>query len=294
MIVAVTVTVAASAALVWVIFDRRDEFSEAIGQAPWGILVGAVALQLTALVVRTEAWHICVESAGATCGRRPLYHASSLGGLASQLNNQLGTAARIAILRREAPGGAPKVAALIAAEVPILSIEGALAALSCFTLVGPLGAPWWAPLAVLAVAVAILAGLVRLADRRPTGIASGLAVLRTLRGAWRVVGLILLATFAQITRNMVTLHAVGVDATVFDAIAILILQVGLSQLPLGPSVGPAAVGLVLGVSGAAALAYTTAAGVLLTATGTAGSLVFLAMGAFDRFVVLRRPAHVEA
>ncbi len=281
----------ATAALVWVILDRREGFSAAVSQVAVPALVGAVLLQLLALVVRTEAWYICVAAAGATCGRRPLYHASSLGSLASQLNSQVGTAARIAILRREAPGGAPGVAPLIAAEVPILAIEGSLAALTCFTLIGPLDAPWWAPLVVIAVAVAIVGGLVRLAGRRPTGFASGLAVLRELDGSWKIFALVLLATFAQITRNWLMLHAVGTNAGFFDAVAVLILQVGLSQLPIGPTVGAAAVGLVLGISGDAALEVTTAAGVLLTATGTMGAFLYLAWGVVDRFVILRRPAH---
>ncbi len=281
--VGVAVSLLATAALVWVIFDRREDFSTALKTVSWPVLVGASLLQLTALVIRTEAWHICVEAAGATCGRRPLYHSSALGSLGSQLNSQVGTAARIAILRREAPGGAPRIPALIAAEVPILAIEGSLAALTCFTLIGPLDAPWWAAALVVALAATIVGSLVRLADRRPTGIASGLAVLRTLDGAWRVFALILLATFTQIARNWIMLRAVGTDATFFDAVAVLILQVGLSQLPIGPAVGAGAVGLVLGVSGDAALGITTAAGVLLTATGTAGALAYLAWGVVDRF-----------
>jgi hypothetical protein len=282
-IVGVALSLVATAALIWVIVDRREDFSTAVGTVSWPTLLLATLLQLAALVIRTEAWHICVEAAGATCGRRPLYHASALGSLGSQLNSQVGTAARIAILRREAPGGAPRIPALIAAEVPILAIEGSLAALTCFTLIGPLNAPWWAAVLVVLLAAAIVGSLVRLAEKRPNGIASGLAVLRTLDGAWKVFALIMLATFSQIGRNWIMLRAVGTDASVFDAIAVLILQVGLSQLPIGPGVGAGAVGLVLGVSGEAALGITTAAGVLLTATGTAGALLYLAWGVVDRF-----------
>ena len=32
---------------------------------------------------------------------------------------------------------------LIAAEFPILAVEATLAALTSFTLIGPLGLPWW-------------------------------------------------------------------------------------------------------------------------------------------------------
>jgi hypothetical protein len=83
---------------------------------------------------------------------------------------------------------------------------------------------------------------------------------------------------AQIARNWLLLHAVGVEASVFDAIAVLIAVVSLGQLPFGLSVGAAASVLILGPQGVAAAA---AAGVLLTATGTVGGLMFAAWGGLD-------------
>ena len=232
---------------------------------------------------RTEAWRICVVAAGGTVGRRRLFRAASLGYLGSQLNSSVGTAARIAALRRAAPDECPRVPALVAAEVPILAIEAALAALTSFTLVGPLGLPWWLPLVLLAVALLMLAGLRKAASRWRAGFCSGLAVLRSLRGRNAVVALVLVAVGSQIARNWLMLQAVGVDASVFDAIAVLIAMVTLSQLPVGPSVGAAAVVLILGAGG---VALTAAAGVLLTATGTAGALVYATLGR-DRSPVVR-------
>ena len=89
----------------------------------------------------------------------------------------------------------------------------------------------------------------------------------------------LVAVFAQIFRNWLLLHAVGVDASFFDAIAVLIAVVTLGQLPVGPSVGAAAAVLILGGDGVAAAA---AAGVLMTVTGTIGGLCFAAWAAGDR------------
>ena len=77
------------------------------------------------------------------------------------------------------------------------------------------------------------AGLSVLSRRRTTGLWSGLAILRGLEGRRSVVGLVLIAVFAQIARNWLALHAIGVDASVFDAVAVLIALVTLSQLPLG-------------------------------------------------------------
>ena len=283
-LITVTGALAVTAVLAYVLADRRDEFGTALGAAPIGILVAATALQLLALVSRTEAWRVCVTAAGGTVGRRCLFRAASVGYVGSQLNSQVGTAARIAALRRSAPAECPRVPALVAAEVPILAIEAALAALTSFTLVGPLGLPWWLPLVLLAAALLMLAGLRRAASRWRAGLWSGIAVLRDLRGRNAVVGLVLVAVGSQIARNWLMLEAVGVDASVFDAVAVLIAMVTLSQLPVGPSVGAAAVVLILGTDG---VALTAAAGVLLTATGTAGALVYASWAGIDRLWTLR-------
>ena len=280
-----------TAVLAYVLADRRDEFATALRAAPLWVLLVAAALQLLALVSRTESWRICVAAAGGTVGRRCLYRAASMGYIGSQLNSQIGTAARIGALRRAAPDECPRVPALIAAEVPILAIEAALAALASFTLVGPLGLPWWLPLLLLAFAMLVVAGLRNVARRWREGFWSGLAVLRSVHGRSRVVALVLVAVFAQIARNWLMLEAVGVQASVFDATAVLIAMVTLSQLPVGPSVGAAAVVLILGVNGPALAA---AAGVLLTATGTLGALAYAGWAGIDRLWMLRPSARPHA
>ena len=110
---------------------------------------------------------------------------------------------------------------------------------------------------------------------------AGWPCIRSLRGGGRVVGWVLVAVFAQIFRNWLLLHAVGVDASFFDAIAVLIAVVTLGQLPVGPAVGAAAAVLILGGDGVAAAA---AAGVLMTATGTTGGLVFALWAGIDGLV----------
>jgi hypothetical protein len=199
--------------------------------------------------------------------------------LGSVLNTQLGVAARIAALRRSSPAVSPQVPTLIAAEFPILAIEAVLAALASFTLIAPLGLPWWLPLAFVAVIGTASAGLRHLALRKGRELWGGLAVLRSFSGGSSVVGFIVVAVFAQIFRNWLLLHAVGVDASFFDAIAVLIAVVTLGQLPVGPTAGAAAAVLILGSDGVAAAA---AAGVLMTVTGTVGGLCFAAWAGADR------------
>src|SRR4051812_32396800 len=100
---------AVTALLAFLMADSRDEFGAAMQTAPVWVLLGAAALQLVALMARTEAWQVCVTAAGGTIGRRPLYRAAGLGYLGSQLNSQLGTAARIAALRRSGREKCPRV-----------------------------------------------------------------------------------------------------------------------------------------------------------------------------------------
>lgn len=276
----ITLAIAVAAVIVYALWDKRHDFATAIEEAPLWLLGCAVGLQIVALLTRTEAWRISVLAAGGTIGRRRLYRASSMGYVGSLVNAQLGTAARIAALRRSAPDESPTVAPLLTAEVPIMVVEGLLAAIASVTLIAPLGLPWWGPFVVLAVALGISSGLRSLARGTGRGLRRGLHVMRSLNGSALIVGLILVATFAQIARNWLVLHAVGVhDVTVFDATAVLIAQVTLAQLPLGPSTGAASTVLILGPHGVAAVA---AAGVLLTVTGTVGGGLFALWALFDR------------
>jgi len=278
-LLAVVGSLVTAAALVLVLAGRREEFVTALTSAAAWVIAVTVVLQIIALVARTEAWHLTIEAAGGTVARRVLYRASSMQVIGGTLNSHLGVAARIAALRRSSPDVSPQVPTLIAAEFPILAIEAMLAAVASFTLVAPLGLPWWFPIAALIALGLASAALRRLALRKGRELWRGLAVLRSLRGGSRVIGFVLIAVFAQILRNWLLLHAVGVDASLFDATAVLIAVVTLGQLPLGPSVGAAAAVLILGSDGVAAAA---AAGVLLTVTGTLGGFCFAAWAGVDR------------
>jgi hypothetical protein len=274
----VLVTLGVAVVLVVALAGKSDTFAAALHTAPLGLLGLAAGLQLLALLARTEAWHVCVRATGATVGRRCLYRAASVGSVTSVANGQLSVAARIAVLRRSSPQGSPRVPTLLGAEVPIVATEAILAALTSFTLVAPLGLPWWVPLVCVAVTVLLGAGACALAGQRRRGLCAGLAVLRSLEGRSRVVAFVLVAVLAQIARNYLILRSTGVAVSLFDSIAVLIAMVTISQLPLGPSVGAAATVLILGTHGVATVA---AAGVLLTATGTAGALCFAGWAALD-------------
>lgn len=285
LLITVVGSLATTAVLVLVLAGRRHEFMDALSAASLAVLVVTVALQIVALLARTEAWHLTVEAAGGQVERRVLYRASAMQVLGSVLNGQLGFAARVTALRRSSPTVSPQVPTLIAAEFPILAVEATLAALASFTLVAPLGVPWWVPLIGVAVVATASAGLRHLALRTGRELWKGLALLRQLNGGSRVIGLVLLAVAGQILRNWLLLHAAGVSASLFDATALLIAGVILGLLPIGPGAGAAAAVLILGGNGVAAAA---AAGVLLTVTGTIGGLLFAAWSGLDRFTPAAR------
>ena len=279
--VAVTVigSLLVAAALVVGLWEKREDFVEAFGSASAGLLCGATVLQIVWLIARSEAWHVCVGSAGGRVGRRRLYRAASVGYLGNQFNSNFGLGVRIAALRRSAPDHSPSPSVLIAAELPIVVIEVALAAVLSFTLIGPLGVPWWVPLAALTVAALAIGGSARFVRYRREGFWQGFDVLRGLSSRNLIIGLVMFATGAQVVRNMVVLEGLGVDISVLDAVALLIASAAIGLLPVGPTLGAATAVLILGSNGVAVVA---AAGALLTATGAAGAICFATWALADR------------
>src|SRR5579862_281903 len=275
---AVVMTLSAFALLVVVLAGRRGQFSTAILAAPIWLLLLAALLHLASLLTRCMAWNFCMRAAGGTTPRRIVFRAAGLGALASVLSAQLGVATRIGVLRRTAAQSCPRLPTLAAAEVPILAVEMMLAALFTFTLVGPLKLPLWVPVIVVAGMLATLGGLRHFARGHRFGPWLGLAALRELHGRSRLVALVIVGVLAQVARNLLVLHAVGVNTSVFNAIAVLIISVSMSPLPVGAGVGATATVLILGAHG---LAATAAGGVLLTVTGTAGALCYAAWACGD-------------
>lgn len=278
--VSIAFALTVTAALAVGLYGNRGAFAGALDAASIGILAAAAGLQLLWVITRSEAWHVCVDAAGADCGRRPLYRAAAIGYLGNIFNPSFGLAVRIAELRRTAPDNAPCAGTLVAAEMPIVVIEIALAAIFSFTLVAPLGIPWWVPMIALVLGIGVVAGFSRLANRRRGGFWNGLAVLRGLRHRNTIVGLTLLAVCFQVLRNWLLLRGIGIDISVFDAMALLIAAATVGLLPVGPGLGVATSVMILGSNG---VALAAAAGALLTVTGAVGAIVFASWALADRF-----------
>ncbi len=263
-------TLAVCGAVGFALAGKRGEFAAALSGTPLWVVGVAVALQLGWLLARSEAWHVCVGAAGGRVERGRVYQASSIGYLGNLFNGQLGMVMRVAALRKTQPEDSPKAPVLLASEFPIVVIEGALAAIMSFTLVKPLGVPWWAPIvgfAVIASATIAIAAFSR--DRQ--GFWRGFAVLGGLKGRGRVIGLVAFCGALQIVRIWFLLHYTGADASLLDSIALLIGVAVIGVFPVGPSAGVAAAVLILGAEGMGPAAAT---GALITVTSAVACLTF--------------------
>ena len=134
-------------------------------------------------------------------------------------------------------------------------------------------------MAIVAGATAAIAGAGRFVRDRREGFWQGLDVMRGLKSRNVIIALVMFATGAQVVRNMIVLQGIGIDISVFDAVALLIASAAVGLLPVGPTLGAATAVLILGSNGVAAVA---AAGALLTATGAIGTLLFATWAVTDR------------
>jgi uncharacterized membrane protein YbhN (UPF0104 family) len=277
----VTVLVAAGliAGLLALLAAHRVAFLDAIAGVPFATLLLAAGLHLGTVLARSEAWAVSVRAAGGTMDRRGSYQIASLGFAANMMSASLGAAVRIWAFRKKAGVHAPSAPALVAAEVPVLAIQALASAVMSISLLGPLGAPWWIALVVVAAAGALLFGLGRVARRAPAdGAWRGLAALRAGHARCRIGGSIVVISACETLRNLLVLHAVGVPAGPLDAMALLVGAGLLGVLPIGPGTSAGAAILIFGAAGAGPAA---AAGVLLTATGFAADLGYATWGAGD-------------
>jgi len=125
----------------------------------------------------------------------------------------------------------------------------------------------------------VIGGLTRFVRDRREGLWKGLEVMRGLSGRNVIIALVVFAVSAQVARNLVVLHGLGVDISVWDAVALLIASAAVGLLPVGPTLGATTAVLILGSNGVAVVA---AAGALLTATGAVGALLFALWASIDR------------
>jgi len=252
---------------------------DALSLATFEQLAALVGLHLLALVLRAEAWGLCLDAAGAPVERRRLHATSSLRFLAdTTVPTYVGAWVRIAILRRLGGDRLPTIGQMITADGTLLLVEafitvGLLVACSILA-----GLSWYWPLLFGAAAAIALLGAVAL-RRRFEGRA-WVRAFDVLSDSRRRVTLTLLLTVVltiQPVRFWIALQAVGLDASALESLLTFVWTSVINALPIGP--GPASVGATVSVFGRDGVGAATASGLVLAGSAFVAAGVYSIWGA---------------
>jgi hypothetical protein len=140
-----TVTALAALALVGYVFVAHgaDVARALVAVPPWAI-AAAVALHFATLVLRSEAWRLTLQSAGATgLSRRAVHVANATAFVAGAAQSQAALPARVTLLRRLAGDAAPRTAQLYVADIPNFGLELCATALLLAAAVAAGRGAWW-------------------------------------------------------------------------------------------------------------------------------------------------------
>ena len=269
---------------------RAEDVGKALESVSVWAAIGAVAIHVVTLVMRSDAWRLTLAAAGGdSLSRSAVHSANAAAFVAGALQSQAALPARVALLRRIAGDRAPRPGQILVADVPIFALE--LCATSALLIAAVLLAgrePWWIAPGAFVLAVGVLLGA-RLAPERfaHRPLVRGLAILGDRRRRGRLVLLVLGISGLTVARIWLILavcglpHGLGEVAWVFAALGIFGL------LPLGPGAPP---GATMAAIGASSVGGAVVAGLLLSASGIAAVLVYaLCVAVVPRLRDLRRP-----
>ena len=268
---------------------HAGDVGAALGSVPAWAMVGAVALHVATLVLRSEAWRLTLAAAGGDSLSRSVVHgANAAAFLAGALQSQAALPARVTLLRRLAGDRAPRPGQICVADVPIFALE--LCATSALLIAAVLLAgrePWWVAPGAFALALAVLLGA-RLAPERfaHRPIVRGLAILGDRRRRGRLVALVAGVAALTVARVWLILAVCGLPHGL-DEVAWVVAALGIfGLLPLGPGAPP---GATVAAIGSASVGAAVAAGLLLSASGIIAVLVYaLGVAVAPRLGPLRR------
>lgn len=272
-LLSLAVSLAAVGVVIAVCLAHRDQLGRALERIPPLVFAGAVALHAIALTARAEAWWVTVGAIdGRGAPRRVVHFASSAGFLAGTVSGHATLPLRMLLVRRLAPNHSPALRDMIVADAPIYAIEATIAAALVPLAAGALGVPLWAallaPLAALAVLLA-LRHVHGLADGR--GIVRGLAILGTVQRRRRLLALVLVVSGCTFARMWLLLAWSGLPHGVDHVTLLFVSASVLSVLPLGPAAGPAAA---LVATGGSHVGAAAAVGIGITGSSVAGVVAY--------------------
>ena len=271
----IAASVGATAAVIALVASNASDVGDALALATFQQIAALVLLHLLALVLRAEAWGLCLSAADAPIERRRLHATSSLRFLAdTTVPTYVGAWVRIAILRKLGGSKAPTIGQMITADGTLLLVEAFITVgllIACSMLAG---LSWYWPLLFAGLAAVALLGVVAL-RRRFEGEAwvRAFDVLSHSRGRVTLTALLVVVLTIQPIRFWIALQAVGLDANALESLLTFVWTSAINALPVGP--GPASVGATVSVFGREGVGAAAASGLVLAASA------FVAAGAYS-------------
>ena len=269
------------AAVIVLVSLNAEDVGDALALTNSAQLAALVGLHLAALILRAEAWGLCLAAAGKPLPRRRLHAASSLRFLVdTAVPTYVGAWVRIAILKRLEGDKAPTVGQMITADGVLLLVEAIITVvllIGCSVLAG---LDWYLPLLFAMAAAAALGGVVIL--RRRFANRAFVRVFDVLSDSQHRVLLTVLLTIVltiQSLRFYISLHAVGLDASALQSLLTFVTTSAINALPIGP--GPASVGATVSVFGRDGVGAATASGLVLAASAFVAAGLYSVWGGYQ-------------
>jgi len=261
-----------------VLWPHAGEMWESAKLVSWQVGVALVSLHLVALILRAEAWAMCVAAAGSPVARRDLHASSAFRFLADTIvPTYVGAWVRVAILKKLDPKRAPTVGQMVTADVILLLVEAGITLVLVTIAVGNSSVDWWwVPVfaGLLAAVAAVGWALRHRFAERP--FAKTFLVLRGRGRPARLTAILAVVLLLQPIRFWLALEAVGLDPTAIEALVTFLITSVYGVLPIGP--GPSSIGAATTVFGAANLAEAGAAGLILASTAVVAAALYSVYG----------------
>jgi uncharacterized membrane protein YbhN (UPF0104 family) len=264
-------------AILYVLSTHGADIGHAVQRASPATLALIATLALVTLLARSEVALSCMRAMPRHPSRGDAYASSSLAFLLSTVNHYVGSIVRAAVLKRVDPANAPTIPQMLLIDGSTTLLEGLFAGLLLIACAGTLNLSWWLPvLAMLAVIAAVAVAVYIRRRFRHHPLFDGLEMLNHSRARNVVSALTVVIFVCQIGRTLIGLDAVGLHATLLQAVAVFIAGGVLSNLLAGPGGGTLAAPLV--IFGHHSLGAATAAGLILSGSALLASIVYAGWG----------------
>lgn len=289
----------AIAVLIAILWPHFDDIGEAWELVSLRAALALVILHLIALLLRAEAWGLCVDAAGAPIERSLLHSSSSLRFLADTVvPTYIGAWVRIGLVRRydasraAKPGATPTptIGQMFTADGLMLLVEAVITIGLVVAAVLTSSLEWWW-IFVFAAGVGLLLVIVRwiFIRYKDREFAQTARVLQNSNQRYKLAAILAVVLTLQPIRYYIAFKALGLDPSMSDALLAFLLTTVFNALPIGP--GPSSIAASAALFADDSAGVTATAGLVLLASAIVAAAIYSVYGVFD---LLRRTRTANA